>query len=263
MNTLQQALIEKIGHDHGFENVLSADVGAVILASARHTARVRVLSPLSDEYQVELFDVPPTLPVELSRAFPDARISDPIFWAHGESELAQMLRRAAALARALPNQPAHDFEAQVRAALEELPTNGIRNTEIERLIRQRVGQQAYRQAMLNYWGNACAVTGISVTEILRASHAKAWTDCANDEERLDVFNGFLLCAHLDALFDRFLISFDDTGQLLIAPTISARDLTMLGLSQPSRLRWITHSHLIYLRLHREQFTAALEAATKA
>lgn len=46
-----------------------------------------------------------------------------------------------------------------------------------------------------------------------ASHAKPWAECANDAERLDVFNGFLLVANLNALFDRFLISFDDTGRL--------------------------------------------------
>ena len=45
-----------------------------------------------------------------------------------------------------------------------------------------------------------------------ASHAKPWAECANDAERLDVFNGFLLVANLNALFDRFLISFDDTGR---------------------------------------------------
>ncbi|MFN2857939.1 HNH endonuclease, partial [Escherichia coli] len=88
--------------------------------------------------------------------------------------------------------------------------------EVERLVRQRVGQDRYRDALLAYWGGACAVTGVTVTETLRASHAKPWAECTDDTERLDAFNGFLLVANLDALFDRFLISFDGTGRLLIS-----------------------------------------------
>ena len=42
-----------------------------------------------------------------------------------------------------------------------------------------------------------------------------------DAERLDVFNGFLLSANLDALFDRFLISFDEQGALVTAPALEA------------------------------------------
>lgn len=88
---------------------------------------------------------------------------------------------------------------------------------MERLVRQRVGQQAFRQAMLDYWGGACAVTGVALSEVLRASHAKPWAECVSDAERLDVFNGFLLNANLDALFDRFLITFSDDGELSLRP----------------------------------------------
>ena len=43
MNPLQRALIDKAGHDHGFEYVLRADDDAVHLASARHRAQIRVV----------------------------------------------------------------------------------------------------------------------------------------------------------------------------------------------------------------------------
>lgn len=79
-----------------------------------------------------------------------------------------------------------------------LPKNG---TEIERLVRQRIGQDTFRSAMLDYWGGRMRCTGINVPQVLRASHAKPWAECATDAERLDVFNGFLLSANLDALFD--------------------------------------------------------------
>ncbi|MBN0787902.1 HNH endonuclease, partial [Pseudomonas aeruginosa] len=124
--------------------------------------------------------------------------------------LAALLRRTASLSQALPNQAVSDYHTAVAQAVETISAEA-RGTEVERLVRQRVGQARYRDALLTYWGGACAVTGVAVTEALRASHAKPWAECADDAERLDAFNGFLLVANLDALFDRFLISFDDTG----------------------------------------------------
>ena len=55
------------------------------------------------------------------------------------------------------------------------------------MVRQRVGQNKFRDAMLDYWGGACAVTGVAIPEVLRASHAKPWAECGTDAERLDVF----------------------------------------------------------------------------
>lgn len=128
-----------------------------------------------------------------------------------------------------------------------------KNTEVERMVRQRIGQNSFRNAMLNYWGGSCAVTGIAVSEVLRASHAKPWVDCTNDTERLDVFNGFLLSANLDALFDRCLITFDDMGKIIISPRLSQDQCDTLGLSPNLCLRWIANEHLFYLQYHRSLF----------
>ncbi len=118
------------------------------------------------------------------------------------------------------------------------------------MVRQRVGQNKFRDAMLDYWGGACAVTGVGIPEVLRASHAKPWAECATDAERLDVFNGFLLSANLDALFDRFLISFDEHGVLVTAPALEGIDLLPLGISPGMKLRWVNALHQSYLTLHR-------------
>ena len=121
------------------------------------------------------------------------------------------------------------------------------------MVRQRVGQQTYRKAMLEYWGSACAVTGITITSVLRASHAKPWADCENDAARLDVFNGFLLSANLDALFDRFLITFNDEGEIIVNPNISHDDQQKLGLDIDMKLRWLAPEHLVYLKYHQNIF----------
>ena len=77
--------------------------------------------------------------------------------------------------------------------------------------------------------------------------------CANDAERLDVFNGFLLVANLDALFDRFLISFDNTGRLLVSSALHVDDQHRLGLQPGMKLRWLGEAHRGYLAWHRKQW----------
>lgn len=252
MTPLKRALIEKSGHDHGLEHVLASEADSVVLGSARHPARVEVT--LSNPgYAIRLIRGPATLLPELVRSFKDWNHDGDVFAAVSEASLADFIRRVSALAQALPNQAAVDFETQVAQALAVLPPSDIQSTEVQRMVRQRVGQDRYRQALVDYWGGACAVTGLSLQPALRASHAKPWSDCGTDAERLDVFNGFLLSANLDALFDKYLITFSDAGGLLVSPAISYADKQTLGLASQLSLRWVATAHKPYLDYHRERF----------
>ena len=251
MTPLQRTLIEKTGHDNGFEHVLPAAGDAVTLASARHRSSAAVV-PLAGGFEVRFQPASPALVPELLRSFKLWSDGDGVFRVPNLADLAALLRRAANLSQALPNQAVRDYHTAVVQALADLPTES-RGTEVERLVRQRVGQERYRNALLTYWGGACAVTGAIVTEALRASHAKPWAECADDAERLDAFNGFLLVANLDALFDRFLISFDDTGHLLTSARLSQEDLHCLGIHPDMMLRWLASEHRHYLQWHRERF----------
>lgn len=158
--------------------------------------------------------------------------------------LHHLVREMWRLAQALPSGPLSDFEAKTRA----LP----KSTEAERLVVQRVGQDIFRDALMKYWGEQCAVLGIREPRLLRASHIKPWTECTSDAERLDVYNGLLLAAHLDAAFDVFLISFSDDGRILISPLLSDADRAALGIHADLRLTKIAPAHLPQLAWHRER-----------
>jgi hypothetical protein len=128
----------------------------------------------------------------------------------------------------------------------------ITGTEAESIVRRRVGQELFREALLEYWEGRCAVTGLDVPELLRASHAKPWKD-ATDAERLDVHNGLLLAVHLDALFDRGLLAFTDAGDALLSPQLPPGALEALGLGGGvPPLRRVGEGHQPYLQYHREQ-----------
>lgn len=123
-------------------------------------------------------------------------------------------------------------------------------TEREALQLSRIGQGRFRTGCNQLWNWRCALTGVAIQEVLRASHIKAWSKSTNGE-RLDPYNGLLLAAHIDALFDRHLISFCDEGMLLISGRVSPDDLVKLGIDpERAQLNRVHERHKPYLAQHR-------------
>ncbi|MCG2592213.1 HNH endonuclease [Ramlibacter sp. XY19] len=117
-------------------------------------------------------------------------------------------------------------------------------------IQARVGQGRFREDLLRFWGDKCAVTNLSCPELLRASHVKPWAT-STPKQRRDPHNGLLLAAHLDAMFDKGLISFDDGGKMLISPRLAREERDYFGL--PRSLRAAPGTALkAYLAHHRSQ-----------
>lgn len=137
---------------------------------------------------------------------------------------------------------ADDLRAIVRRKLEA--------TTKEALVDARIGQGLFRQEVLKNWENACAVSGSSVLDAIRASHIKPWR-CADDNERLDQFNGLPLIANLDALFDAGLISFDENGRLLISSRLNESERSIYGLVGKSLRNGPLKKISVYLKYHRK------------
>ncbi len=250
MNSLTQTMVSKAGADNGWEYCVSQSQELIELASARHGYRAFITESEHEGGFLVRFE-PILYPADGLQTVA-AQIIDPaqgLWEAFDREVLGALLRRAAELAISLPDAPERRYRAQIEEYLQQHPN--ARGTEAEALVRRRIGQDVYREALLIYWNGCCAVTACDVPEILRASHAKPWAD-ATDQERLDVHNGFLLRADLDALFDAGLITFSDTGDLLPSPTLTPRQLRDLGLDTPRALRRIESAHLPYLQWHRER-----------
>lgn len=155
------------------------------------------------------------------------------------------IRRLFELSRALPSAPLDRFVTRIR----ELPNS----TEAERLVIQRIGQDVFREALVDLWAGRCAVTGLDQPELLRASHIKPWADCGTDAERLDPMNGLLLAPHWDLAFDNGLVTFEDDGHARLSKRLTASAVALLAPAGPKRpvISQLKSRHLQYLSYHRE------------
>jgi putative restriction endonuclease len=117
------------------------------------------------------------------------------------------------------------FGARDNDVLEVLPREGVRvrrnppegPTEIVRTLKQRRGQEYFRNAVLNNFGGRCGITQLGIRELLIASHILPWG--THVSERLNVRNGLCLSRLHDAAFDQGLISFDGNFRLVISPRL--------------------------------------------
>lgn len=148
--------------------------------------------------------------------------------------------------------PAFDEEEKDVEAIEK--RKDLDSTTRAQLIQARRGQGKFRDDLLQEWSGTCALTGCAIEQVLRASHIRPWRDSSNDD-RLNKHNGLLLSASVDALFDRGLISFDDSGVLMISPMLPADQKALLIHNEHTKLRRpeLPKPQREFLRIHRERF----------
>jgi hypothetical protein len=238
--------LEKAATDNGFDELLDPEDDWLVVASTQCPLRVWLgafgeaifLAAFSQQNVARAlgdYGTPMALPMPKGavggRTVPDV------------PGLHRLLRRAFQLSKALPNELLRTFEKKVAM----LPNT----TEAERLVVQRVGQNLFRDGLLDVWEGRCAVTGLAVRELLRASHIKPWADCETDAERLDAYNGILLAPHLDAAFDRGFITVQDDGAIIVSGALTVHARAVLGLDQALRVHGLTDAHRVYLPWHRE------------
>ena len=122
--------------------------------------------------------------------------------------------------------------------------SGLAETEKEELKKARIGQGLFRRNTTVFWGGneKCAVTGLQIPALLNASHITPWRKCVSKDQRLEGYNGILLCVHLDRLFDRFLIGFQNTADqdvlsLVCSPKLKEQfpTLAQIGITKSLKL----------------------------
>ena len=168
---------QKAASQNGFRRILGEEAGWAAFGSttAHGTIHLAASGP-----QGPWFLALDHLGVIQELSLPAATVSGPSrarFAFDTLGALYAVLHRVYELGVSLPDAPLREFERRVA----DLP----RTTEAERLVVQRIGQDIFRDRLMDYWQGRCPLTGISDPALLRASHIIPWADCESDAERLD------------------------------------------------------------------------------
>lgn len=132
-----------------------------------------------------------------------------------------------------------------------LNDGAVNETEQDAVIKARRGQGRYKQNLIAV-ESRCRVTGVTDSRLLIASHIKPWRSCSTNDERLDGHNGFLLTPHIDRLFDRGYISFDDNGRVLTSERVAPSEFRKIGINvdKPPQVGEFSDRQHQYLEYHR-------------
>jgi len=121
-------------------------------------------------------------------------------------------------------------------------------TQKQQLVQARRGQGVFK-ANVRLNETCCRLTGVSDPHFLIASHIKPWRVC-DDQEKLDGCNGLLLSPHVDRLFDRGFISFENDGTILKSAQLPDEVWSSWGLSAVECVGVFSAAQCAFLDYHR-------------
>jgi predicted restriction endonuclease len=98
-------------------------------------------------------------------------------------------------------------------------------TEKEIITKVRIQQSKYRNNLLKVL-KKCPFTGITDKRLLLASHIKPWS-LSTSEEKLDIYNGFILSPLYDKLFDSGLITFTNEKKIIYSSSLSKETMEII------------------------------------
>ncbi len=122
-----------------------------------------------------------------------------------------------------------DLYAKEMDEISSIENNDKLTTEEKKeLIESRRGGGQFANALKEKYNNSCVITGVTVSQVLVASHIKPWV-VSNNEEKLCIDNGILLSATYERLFESGLISFKKDETVMISSLINEENKEKLNL----------------------------------
>ncbi|MCC7400341.1 MAG: HNH endonuclease [Chitinophagaceae bacterium] len=86
-----------------------------------------------------------------------------------------------------------------------------------REVKTRINQEVFRDIVLANYDSKCAITGIDISPLLRASHIVPWSK--NEKERLNPENGICLSALYDAAYDKGYVGINKKFEIILSREI--------------------------------------------
>lgn len=137
------------------------------------------------------------------------------------------------------NQPIEDNENE-ETIVEKIP---------KKVKTGRDGQSKYREKLLEQCP-FCPFTGIADDRLLIASHIKPWV-AADDKEKIDPYNGYMLSPLYDKLFDRGFMTFTENRHVILSSMISPRTWKQIKLENNEFIQRLPmdDKRIEYLKYH--------------
>lgn len=196
----------------------------------------------------------PTLPDLLSPIRPDGG-GNQIYLAKISAQMANIL---IALSKGVGDSIVDDLSQNLEfeAPKEDLATveeivmrTDIGETQKTQIINSRRGQGVFK-AQVRQIERACRVTKVSNPRHLIASHIKPWSK-SNDAEKISGYNGLLLAPHIDHLFDKGLISFENNGDLILSKQVDHAVLNQWAIDKAINVGTFRPEQKLFLDYHRD------------
>lgn len=151
--------------------------------------------------------------------------------------------------------PVRDFELKEVDDLREESwklsetVKNLTGKDVEAVVQSRRNQGLFRKLLYDKYNGKCCLCGLEVGHLLVASHIKPWKD-SDENEKVSVDNGLLLCPNHDKLFDTGDISFDENGRIMIASELSEEDCRLLNICKDMHIT-LSEKTKLFMKYHRE------------
>ncbi len=122
---------------------------------------------------------------------------DEIVWNEFNNDWNNLAYESELLIAKLSNQPLENI-SEINTA--DIPIGKERET----IIKSRINQNFFRRVVLSSYNNKCCITGLTISELLVASHIIPWS--VDEKNRLNPSNGLCLNYLHDKAFDSGLIT---------------------------------------------------------
>ncbi|NOT50377.1 MAG: HNH endonuclease [Chitinophagaceae bacterium] len=99
-------------------------------------------------------------------------------------------------------------------------TEKLKGVDKIREVKTRVNQDVFRDIVLANYNGKCAITGIDIVPLLKASHIIPWSK--NEQERLNPENGICFSALYDCAFDKGYISVTKKFEIILSSEVKKK-----------------------------------------
>ncbi len=89
-----------------------------------------------------------------------------------------------------------------------------------REVKTRINQDVFREIVLANYDGKCAISGIDIAALLKASHIIPWSK--NEKERLNPENGICLSALYDCAYDRGYIGINKKFEIVVSSELKKK-----------------------------------------